>query len=215
LWTQQAKLVASDGAASDSFGFSVAIDGETVIVGAYTDAIGVTTNQGSAYVFTRSGTAWSQQAKLTTPGGATGDLFGSAVALSGNTAIVGAFADDIGATTNQGSASIFTRTGTAWTQQAQLTAPDGAANENFGVSVAVSGDLTLVGAYSDTIGANTIQGSAWVFSRVGSGWIGPDFQTSATAGAPADSFAYSVAISGDTAIVGAWTDDVGANTNQG
>ena len=215
LWTQQAKLVASDGAASDSFGFSVAIDGETVIVGAYTDAIGVNTNQGSAYVFTRSGTAWSQQAKLTTPGGATGDLFGSAVALSGNTAIVGAFADDIGATTNQGSASIFTRTGTAWTQQAQLTAPDGAANENFGVSVAVSGDLTLVGAYSDTIGANTIQGSAWVFSRVGSGWIGPDFQTSATAGAPADSFAYSVAISGDTAIVGAWTDDVGANTNQG
>ena len=105
-----------------------------------------TTDQGSAYVFTRSGTTWTQQAKLTASDGAADDYFGYSVALSGDTALVGAYWDDVGANYDQGSAYVFTRSGTTWTQQAKLTASDGAAGDHFGHSVALSGDTALVGA---------------------------------------------------------------------
>ncbi len=214
-WTQQAQLIATGGAADDFFGYSVALSGDTAIVGAYTDDVGANTDQGSAYVFTRSGTTWTQQAQLTATGGAASDQFGISVALSGDTAIVGAFTDDVGASFNQGSACVFTRTGTTWTQQAQLIATDGAASDLFGASVALSGDTAIVGAKEDDVGASFNQGSAWVFSRIGTKWIGPDFQALAIGGAASDEFGFSVALSGDTAIVGAYRDDVGANADQG
>jgi hypothetical protein len=213
-WTQQAQLTATDGAASDNFGISVALSGDTAIVGAYTDNVGANTDQGSAYVFTRTGTTWTQQAQLTATGGAASDQFGISVALSGDTAIVGAFIDDVGANSNQGSACVFTRSGTTWTQQAQLTATGGAAFDNFGYSVAISGDTAIVGAYNDNVGANTDQGSAYVFTRTGTTWT-QQAQLTATDGAADDLFGVSVALSGDTAIVGAFIDDVGANSNQG
>ena len=217
-WTQQAQLTAADGAASDWFGVAVAISGNTALVGAYLDNVGVNTDQGSAYVFTRSGTTWTQQAQLTATGGAFGDQFGVAVALSGDTALVGANSDDVGANGNQGSASVFTRSGSTWTQQAQLTASDGAASDGFGFAVALgggAGDTALVGADLDDVGANTDQGSAWVYSRVGSMWVGPDLQLLASDGASSDQFGVSAAISGDTAIIGSWGDDIGINPNQG
>ncbi len=214
-WTQQAQITATGGAASDLFGSSVALSGDTALVGANGDDVGANVNQGSAYVFTRSGTIWTQQAQLTATGGATSDLFGVSVALSGDTALVGAYADDVGANVNQGSAYVFTRSGTTWTQQAQLTATDGAAGDFFSISVALSGDTALVGADFDGVGANSGQGSAWVFSRIGTKWIGPDLQMLATGGVAGDNFGTSVAISGDTALVGAYFDDVGANSDQG
>ena len=162
--------LASDGATFDSFGNSVAISGDYALVGAYGDDIGANANQGSAYVFVRSGSSWTQQDKLTATDGAANDYFGNSVAISGDYALVGAYADDIGANTAQGSAYVFFRSGSSWTQQQKLTAADGAANDNFGNSVAISGDYALVGAPYDDIGANIQQGSAYVFKRTGTGW---------------------------------------------
>jgi hypothetical protein len=213
-WTQQAQLTAAGGAAADLFGWSVAISGDTAIVGAPYDDVGANANQGSAYAFVRTGSAWTQQAQVTAVGGASGDLLGSSVAVSGDTAIVGAHLDDVGANTDQGSAYIFTRSGSTWIPQAQLTAAGGAANDWFGVSVAISGDVAIAGAYLDDVGANADQGSAYVFTRIGSTWT-QQAQVNATGGEANDGFGVFVAVSGDTAIVGAPLDDVGANANQG
>ncbi|MEI7659128.1 MAG: FG-GAP repeat protein, partial [Phycisphaerae bacterium] len=214
-WTQQAQLTATGGAFGDLFGNAVAISGDTAIVGAVVDDVGANADQGSAYIFTRTGTMWTQQAQLTATGGAANDTFGTSVAISGDTAIVGADFDDVGANINQGSTYVFTRTGTTWTQQAQLTATDGVAPDNFGIAVAISGDTAIVGARYDDVGANGNQGSAWSFSRIGTKWIGPDLSVVASDGAASDTFGISLAISGDTAIVGARYDDVGANADQG
>ncbi len=214
-WTQQSKLTVADGAANDNFGISVALSGDTAIVGADGDTVGANSFQGSAYIFVRSGSVWSLQAQLTAADGAAFDLFGISVALSGDTAIMGAYADDAGATIDQGSAYVFIRSGTTWSQQAKLTAGDGAANDLFGICVALSGDTAIVGAMNDDVGSNLDQGSAWVFSRIGSKWIGPGLTLLASDGATNDNFGYSVALSGDTAIVGAYADNVGANSGQG
>ena len=213
-WGQQQKLAAADGAANDNFGFSVAISGDTVVVGAHFDDVGANTNQGSAYIFVRSGTTWSQQQKLlAVPVGANCE-FGYSVAISGETAVVGTPGSLVSAHTNQGSAFVFVRISGLWLQQAQLTADDGAANDLLGRSVAIDGDTAVVGAYADDVGANTDQGSAYVFLRNGSSWI---FQRKLTAsgGAAWDDFGDSVAIDGDTVVVGACCVEVGANTDQG
>ena len=93
-WTQQAKLTASDAAADDQFGYSVAVAGDTAVVGAHSDDTLAGTDAGSAYVFVRSGGAWTQQAKLTASDAAAGDHFGISVAVAGDTAVVGAYDDD-------------------------------------------------------------------------------------------------------------------------
>ncbi|MBN1976554.1 MAG: FG-GAP repeat protein, partial [Anaerolineae bacterium] len=215
-WTEQAKLTASDGAAEDHFGNSVALSGNTALVGAPYDEVGANYAQGSAYVFTRSGAAWTQQVKLTASDGAASEQFGASVALAGDTALVGAYGDGVGANDGQGSAYVFTRSGTAWAQQAKLTASDGAEWDQFGISVALSGDAdtALVGAYYDGVGANDGQGSAYVFTRSGTTWTQQAHLTAAD-GATNDHFGDSAALSGDTALVGAFSDDVGANVDQG
>jgi hypothetical protein len=205
----QIKLAAADGTAGDEFGYSVAIDGDTAIVGAYfdDDAGG---NSGSAYIFTRSGSTWTQQAKLTAADAAENDQFGINVALSGDTVIVGAYWDDA-AGSFSGSAYVFTRSNTTWTQQAKLTATDAAAGEEFGRSVALSGDRAIVGAHLDD-GAGSASGSVYVFTRSGTTWTQTAKLTAAD-GAADDRFGYSVALSGDTAIVGAqFDDDAGSNS---
>jgi hypothetical protein len=213
-WIQQAQLTASGGAWADGFGISVALSGDTALVGASYDDVGANINQGSAYIFVRDGTTWTQQAQLTASDGAAYDCFGQLVALSGDTALVGAPFDIIGANTNQGSAYTFVRSGTTWIQQAQLTASDGAAYDYFGISVALSGDTALVGAPFDNVGANTVQGSAYVFARNGTTWA-QQAQLTASDGAVGDGLGQSVTLSGDTALVGAIYDDVGANADQG
>lgn len=206
-WTRQAELTASDGATDDHFGISVAVSGDTAIVGAdYHDGEGGT-DQGSAYVYVRSDSMWTQQAKLIASDGATLDWFGWSIALSGDTAIVGAWGnDEVGGAA--GAAYIFTRSGTIWTQQAKLTASDGAPGDQFGISVAISGDTAIVGANQESaVGDNT--GLAYVFTRSGSTWM-EVAKLTASDGAANDFFGSSVAIDGDTAIVGAvWDDDAG------
>ena len=131
-FSQVAKLVPSDGAALDNFGLSTAISGDTVVVGARGDDDDVTgVNSGSAYVFVRSGTTWTQEAKLTPSDAAAGDAFGVSVAISGDTVVVGAHGDDddVGGP-DSGSVYVFTRSGLTWTQEAKLTASDAAANGN-------------------------------------------------------------------------------------
>ncbi len=218
--TFNAKLTASDGAAGDAFGGSVAISGDTVVVG----AVGANANQGAAYVFVKPVGGWAgaltETAKLIASDGAAGDQFGISVGVSGDTVVVGAFLDDIGANSEQGSAYVFVKPVGGWmnmTQTAKLTASDGAFNDNFGFSVAVSGDTVVVGAFLDDIGANSDQGSAYVFVKPVGGWMNMTQTAKLTAsdGAAGDGFGFSVAVSGDTAVVGASGDTIGANTDQG
>jgi hypothetical protein len=151
-WNQQAKLTASDGAASDYFGTSVSISSDTAIVG----ASGKDSHTGAAYVFVRSGSIWSQQIKLTASDpSAGGDYFGHSVSVSGDTALVGAYCKD----SNTGAAYVFVRSGSNWSQQVKLTASDAASGDYFGDSVSVSSDTAVVGAmYKDSA-----KGAAYIY----------------------------------------------------
>jgi hypothetical protein len=200
-WTQQAKLTAFDGGANDQFGYSVSISGDYAVIGAYGDDTPFT-NQGSAYVFVRSGTTWAQQIKLIASDGADNDRFGNSVSISGDYVVVGSNGDD----SNKGSAYVFVRSASTWSQQAKLTASDGGAGDYFGNSVSISGDYVVIGAYLDDLGLNINQGSVYVFARSFNTW---PFQVKLTdsAGAASDNFGSSVSISGDYVIIGAPGDD--------
>lgn len=129
------KLLAGDGTAFDEFGYAVSISGDTAVIAAYRDD----SWKGSVYVFTRTGGVWSQQQKLTANDRAAYDYFGYSVSVSGDTAIIGAWGDD----NYKGSAYVFTRMGSVWSQQKKLVAADGAAGDWFGYSVSVSGETAL------------------------------------------------------------------------
>ena len=193
-WTQQTKLSASDGAPYDNFGFSVSLSGDTALIGACADDDNGN-ESGSAYVFTRNGTTWIQQAKLLASDGAEGDLFGSTVSLSGNTALIGADCDDDGGFLS-GSAYVFSRTGITWTQQQKLTASDSAAWEWFGRSVSLDGNTALIGTGAE---------SAYVFTRTGTIWA-QQAKLLASDGEADDAFGWSVSLDGDTALIGAELD---------
>ena len=201
VWSQQAKLTASDAASNDEFGLSVSLSGDYAITGANSGD----QRPGSAYIFKRSGTSWSQQAKLQASDGATSDRFGKAVALSGDYAVIGAYADD--SPTDSGSAYIFKKdTGAeTWTQQAKLIASDAATSDNFGWEVDISGDTTVIGArYDDDGGSNS--GSAYIFERSGTTWTEVKKISASDVGAN-DKFGLSVAIDGTTAFVGSAEND--------
>ncbi len=163
-WTQEAKLIAPDGAVGDYFGNSVSISGDYVVISASGDNIGVNMDQGSAYIFKRNGIFWSTEAKLTAPDGAEGDYFGFSASISGDYAVIGAYGDDV-ANVYQGSAYIFRRIGSSWSQETKLTASDGEAYDYFGNSVFISGDYVVIGATRDNVGANNSQGSVYFFNR--------------------------------------------------
>ncbi len=205
-WTQQAKLTASDGVNDDDFGYSVSISGDYAIVSADNNNNGY--NSGSAYIFERSGTNWTQQAKLIADDGAAFDFFGLSVSISGDYAIMGAYRDDDNGSSS-GSAYIFERSGTNWTQQAKLTANDGATSDFFGYSVAISGDYAIMGAYGDDDNGLT-SGSAYIFERSGNNWT-QQAKIIANDGVDGDRFGNSVAISGDYAIIGTEKDDDNGN----
>ena len=208
-WTQQAKLEASDAAANDNFGKSVAISGDTVVVGAYLDDTTGGANAGSAYVFTRSDGVWSEQDKLEASDAAAVDFFGSSVAIDGDTVVAGADRDDTAAGTDAGSAYVFTRSGSVWSQQDKLEASDATSTDRFGIAVAVDGDTAVVGTYFDDTAAGTDAGSAYVFTRSGSVWSEQQKLEAADAAAN-DNFGFSVDVDGDTAVIGASADDTTA-----
>jgi hypothetical protein len=202
IWTQQAKLLASDGAAGDEFGYCVDLDGDTALVGAiHDDDNGA--DSGSAYVFTRSGFIWTQQAKLLTLDGAAGDQFGFYVSLDHDTAVISANWDDDNGN-DSGSVYVFVRSGTTWTQQAKLLPSDGQAGDRFALCT-LSGDTALIGTYYDD--DNGIDsGSAYIFVRNGTTWM-QQAKLLPSDGAAGDNFGFSTSIDGDTALVGTWKDD--------
>jgi hypothetical protein len=208
-WTQQAKLIASDGAAEDVFGESVAVDGDTAVIGARLDDDNGAAS-GSAYVFIRSGTTWAQQAKLAAGDAAALDRFGLPVAVDVDTAVIGAHLDnDNGG--NSGSAYVFTRSGTTWTQQQKLTASDGVASDFFGISVAMEADTAVIGASGDDDNGSS-SGSAYVFTRSATTWT-EQAKLSASDGAASDQFGRPVAVDADTAVIGArFNDDDGTDS---
>jgi hypothetical protein len=216
-WVQQQELTASNGAAYSALGISVALSGNIALVGAddaSTDTFISSTHPGAAYVFTFNGTTWIQQQELNASDGAVGDWFGISVALSGTTALVGAVNRNIGSNTAQGAAYVFTFNGSSWIQQQELTSSDGAADDFFGYSVALSGLTALIGAEGKTIGSNFAQGAAYVFTFNGSSWVQQQ-ELTASNGAGFDQFGYSVALSDTTALVGAYAKTIGSNTWQG
>jgi hypothetical protein len=203
--TQQAKVLPADGAAADFFGECVAISGDTMVVGAPASASLV--KAGSAYVFVRTGGVWLQQAKLVADDAGAADVFGSSVAIEGDTVVVGAPGDD----GRIGAAYVFTRAGGTWTQRAKLTASDGLPGDNFGQSVAISAERVVVGApYSGPHGV--FSGSAYVFLLDPLGWV-QLVKLTASDGAAQDRFGQSVAINGDSVVVGApYADAPGADS---
>ena len=200
-WVQQDKLTASDAATGDQFGVRVSISGDLAIVGANHDNDNGDWS-GSAYIFAPNDVDpnnWDQIAKLTASDAAPGDRFGL-VSISGNCAIVGACWDDDKGT-DSGSAYIFAPNDVNpnnWDQIAKLTASDGAAGDNFGHWVSVSGDYAIVGAIFYANG--TESGSAYIYKWDGTSWL----EQQKLDGAPSrDGFGHTVSISGDYAIVSA------------
>jgi drug/metabolite transporter superfamily protein YnfA len=241
-WIQQAFLKASNVDADDAFGEVIAIDGDTLVIGARYEAsaaTGVDGDQGdnsapqagAAYVFVRSGTTWSQQAYLKASNTDAGDEFGANVAISGDTIVVtsqkeasaGDPADN--SLTRAGAAYVFTRSGATWSQQAYLKPADPTSFAIFGVGAAITGDTIAIGAPGEASRATGIDGdetdtslanagAAYVFVRAGSAWSQQAYLKAASTDAD-DSFGQGVALAGDTLVVGCPGDSSAATTIDG
>ncbi|QDU83174.1 hypothetical protein Pla163_02710 [Planctomycetes bacterium Pla163] len=242
-WAQQAYLKASNTDINDQFGFSVAVSGDTVVVGAWREAstaTGVDGDQssnlagfsGAAYVFVRSGTTWTQQAYLKASNTDALDEFGKSVSISGDTVVVGAAQERSNAagidgnqadnsTSSSGAAYVFVRTGTTWAQQAYLKASNSNQGDQFGTSVAIDGDTVVAGAIWEDSGSAGVggdetdssasnSGAAYIFERSGSTWSQQAYLKASNTDAN-DQFGWSVGLSGDTAVVGAWLEDSAAS----
>ncbi|HEY9435845.1 MAG TPA: FG-GAP repeat protein, partial [Blastocatellia bacterium] len=265
-FAQQAKLTAGDAAETDVFGASVSIDGDTAVIGAPNDDTNAGIDAGSVYVFVRSGTSWSQQAKLTGSQAVAGDLYGAAVGVSGDMLVVGAPSAFGGA----GQVYLYVRSGTSWNQElfthstagadrvgqavavdgetvvfgapftdlttggsdagavyvlmknagvwsdVLLTASDAASGDQFGSGVAIDGDLIVISSpFSDNPGGGVDAGAAYVFGRSGTSW---SQETKLLPAAPQESGFFglnSVAISGNTAVVGEQAADTPAGADAG
>ena len=225
-WTQQAKLTASDGLSLAYLGYSVVVDGDTVLAGALgSDRSFGRTGNGSAYVFAKPASGWAdgnETAKLTASDLQPSDYFGFSVALDGDTAVIGARQHNgPGTGAGSGAAYVFTRESGVWGEKAKLTASDAAAGDNFGVSVAVEDDTVVVGSWQDDDNDRN-SGSAYVFTKPALGWAGT-FETlklTAPDGAANDRFGWSVAVDlddqrGDLALVGAYSDDIATGMDAG
>jgi hypothetical protein len=206
VWTLQQKLTASDAATSERFGASIALSGDTALIGAIYQDMNIQAGPGSMYVFVRRNGTWHEQQKFTahdpTPFGA----FGWSVALEDGTALVGAVGDNEAAE-HTGAVYVFTDDGGVWTEQQKIMADDAQPGDGFGYSVALSGDTALVAAAQDDDGGDG-SGSAYVFTRSGGIWTLQQKLTASDAG-PNAFFGYSVAVSGNVAIIGAPEDDAG------
>jgi len=219
VWTQQALFKAGRSDSGMAFGGNVAVSGDTVAVGAYSEdgwngSIEVAGSSGAVYVYTREGDVWTPQAFLKAPTFEANDWFGRGLAIDGDTLVAGAFGDDSAATgvngsqadnsaLNAGAAHVFTRSGTVWTHQAYLKASDTAAGDAFGGRVSVSADTVVVTAYLKNVGAATDAGAAYVFVRDGTGsWSQQAFLQAVDASSN-DLFGTAVSVSGDALVVGA------------
>jgi hypothetical protein len=209
-WTQQAKLTGSTVVSGDEFGYSVAISGDTIVVGARAESSTDDAYNGDAYVFTRSGTTWSQQAKFSDTLSSGNSHFGYSVDIDGNTIVVGAPMDSPGTSDHRGRCHIYTRSGTSWSLQQSLASSTGDDYAYFGADVAIDGDTVVVGSSVEDSSGNNNCGAAYIFTRSGTSWsqqerFAPTTATNAY-------FGNAVDISGDTAIIGAYGE---SNTGRG
>ncbi len=199
-WIRQAKLLASDPGAVDLFGGSVSLDGDTALIGAKYDDHAGGSNAGSAYVLLRSGSTWSEQAKLVAGDAASNDYFGSSVSVSGDTALVGS-PNDGDLPSDAGSAYVFVRSGASWSQQAKLLAGDPEYGPEFGYAVSLSGDTAVLGVpFYDGVGSNS--GAACVFERSGTSWSETTRLTASDA-TVGEYFGRYLSSDGDRALIGA------------
>ena len=246
---QEAYLKASNTDADDLFGCAVAVDGDTVVVGASwedsietgtagTGADNSATDSGAAYVFVRSGDAWSQQAYLKASNTDAYDQFGHSVAVAGDTIVVGARHEESNATgvngneaddsaSWSGAAYVFVRSGGVWSQEAYLKASNTDAGDYFGCAVAVDGDTVVVGARYESSSATGVNGNeadnsamesgaVYVFVRSGDAWSQQAYLKASNTDAY-DQFGHSVAVAGDTIVVGARHEEsnaTGVNGNE-
>ncbi len=199
LWDLDENLTAGDGAPSDFFGHSVAISGDWAIVGA-PHHHGTAYGSGAAYLYERGSAGWRFVKKLTASDGGRNDAFGYSVSISGETAAVGAYRAD-----GRGAVYVFVNGNSGWTQADKLTASDGGEGDDFGRSVAVSGDRVLVGAIHHG-GHGLRSGAAYVYRRDGGQWMEED-ELRPSGGSSDDFFGFSVSISDDWALIGASADD--------
>ncbi len=206
-WSQAQELKASDGDNGDAFGFSVARSGDMVLVGArYADG-----GKGAVYVFTRSEGKWTQTQKLTASDGAPNDAFGSAVAISGDTAIISSPTEPVSGTPLAGAAYIFRYSDGSWQQVEKITANPPGFFADFGISVALDGTTALIGSS----GINSYYGVAYIFNKTASGDWTQTAKLEPSDGTPLEFFGYAVALSGSTALVGSYYHTVGSNSHQG
>jgi hypothetical protein len=198
-WTEQQKLTASDGEAFDQYGQSVDVDGTTIAIG----AIGHD-DDGAVYLYQTAGGWWTEFQKLTDGNGADADQFGGDISIDGSFMLVGAVLDDDRGV-NAGAAYVFTRGGGVWSEQQKLTSSDAASNDNFGGHVALGGSTAFVGAaLDDDKGENS--GSVYVFARSAGVWSEAQ-KLRAPDGAAGDLFSDGIALDGNTAVVGAISND--------
>ena len=205
-WGTPTELTATDAAAADQLGWSVAVSGGTVVAGAYNKMVGGS-QEGAAYVFTGSGSTWSQQQKLTPTDPANTSALGVSVAVSGDTALIGSMDSQVsvaGGATQHGGAFIFTRSGTTWSQQAELieSAADYNGPDRFGWTVALDGGTAVVGASYKTVSGSVYAGAAYIFTGAGGSWS-EQAQVLAPYAAQGNDFGNAVAVSGGEALIGA------------
>ena len=208
-WTLQQKLTAADGDTNHYLGEAVALQGDVIVAG----APGRNSNRGALYEFQRTGSTWAQHAQTSAPrGGDTNVRFGAAVAMSGDTLAAGAPGASVNGQDSAGAVDVFTRSGSAWSQQAQLTASDAFRTDEFGTAVALDGDRLLAGApFHD--GTNDDEGRVYAFARSGSVWTEQQ-RLAAPSPDGEDHFGTAVALDGSDAIGGAPGRD-GAERDQG
>jgi len=221
---QQARMKADNAGNNDVFGTSVAVSGNTVVVGASQEAGpgDVLANSGAAYVFVRDGNTWTQQGYLRAPNAGMDDYFGGAVAISGDVVAVGARGEDAtaagdpsnNALTNSGAAYVFTRSGSTWSFQSRLKAPNAGEQDFFGVAVALSADFLVVSATGEDNDSGSVQsdnnngfneGAVYVFEPSGMSWTLEGYLKASTT-SDADGFGTALALSGNTLAVGATSD---------
>jgi hypothetical protein len=196
-WTEGQKLVASDGAGGDIFGYSIAFDGATAMIGAY----GANQSQGAVYAFGLAGDSFTENQKLVASDGAPNAYFGYATALSGSNFLVGAWGavPAPGNIDMQGAAYVFTNDGATWTETQELLADDPGLQDKFGHAVALEGTTALIGAD----GVDSAAGAVYAFDGTGGTWTqAQKFQASDAA--PAYQFGNPVTLDGTTALVGSW-----------
>ena len=203
VWEQKNILAASDGAASDQLGWAVSVSGNVAIVSAWGDD----SSTGSAYLYQKNDSTglWEAKQKLTSSDRAINDQFGRSLSLSGDVAIVSAYLDDDRGDSS-GSAYVYQKNSSTglWEQKQKLTASDGVANDRFGSSVSVSGDVAIIGAYQD----DSSKGSAYLYEKNGSSGLWERKQKlTASDGAASDLFGWSASVSGNVAIIGAYVKD--------